>query len=192
MGFAIKVLPATFSKLTSAGVYLCSDAYSKPVTALFMFVTAMRGSTTFDTVEFDSVGSVVASSTKHPGLKSVGQCKATMERSEKAQAPSDTGLLGLTTKKLQGLSEGLPPGTVDPLSQRMFDDMQAAVVPPGCAVIKMGSLEFWIVIDEILRETQAAITQILQRFEGQEIDSDSEDAWEDDDGEVSGEDESVS
>jgi hypothetical protein len=189
---ATNILPAIFPKLTSSSVYLYTDAYSKPVTALFMFVTAMRGSTTFETVEFDSVGSVVASSTENPGLKFIGQCKATMERWGKAQAPSDTSLLGLTTKKLQGLSEGLSPGTVDTLSQRMYDDMQAAVVPPKCVAIETGSLEFWTVIDEILHLTQDAILQILQRPEGHDIDSDSEDAWEDYDGEISGEDESAS
>ncbi|GAB7323056.1 hypothetical protein MBLNU13_g05573t1 [Cladosporium sp. NU13] len=184
-----KILPAIFPKLTSATMYLYTDTYSKPITALLMFVTAMRRSTIFDTVEFDSVGSVVASSSDNPGLKFVGQCKATVDRWEKDQAPGDSGLLSLTTKNLQRDSEGLPPGTVAPLAQRMFDDMHVAVVPPGCAVIEMGSLEFWTVIDEILREAQAAISQIMRRFEGREIDAGSEEEWEDYDGEDSGEDE---
>jgi hypothetical protein len=192
VNIATKVLPAIFPKLTSTSVYLYTDAYSKPVTALFMFITATRGSTLFETVEFESVGSVLASSTEKPGLKFVGQCKATMERWEKDQAPANTGLLSLTTKSLQRASEGLPPGTVLPLAQKMFNDMQATVVPPGYAAIETGSLEFWTVIDEILRESQAAISQIMRRLQDQEMDSGSEDEWEDYDEEVSGEEESAS
>jgi len=192
VNIAMKVLPAIFPKLTSTSVYLYTDAYSKPVTALFMFITATRGSTLFDTVAFESVGSVVASSTTNPGLKFVFQRKATMERWEKDQAPANTGLLSLTTKSLQRASEGLPPGTVLPLAQKMFNDMQATVVPPGYVAIETGSLEFWTVIDEILRESQAAISQIMRRLQDQETDSGSEDEWEDYDGEVAGEDESAS
>jgi hypothetical protein len=74
----------------------------------------------------------------------------------------------------------------------MFDAMHATVVPPGCAAIETGSHEFWTAIDELLRETQADISQILYRFEGREIDSEPGYAEEEDDWESFDEDESAS
>lgn len=72
-----------------------------------------------------------------------------------------------TTKRLQRYSQEVPPGTVFPLAQSLFDAKRDTVVPPlpGYEVIESGSYEFWTVVDEILRDVQSQIAFLVQRFD---------------------------
>ena len=165
---ARKTLPAIFPKLTSASVYIYTDAFPKPVTILFMAADSMCGSSEFDTVQFEGVGSVVAYASDCPGLKFIVQSQNTVVHWEiDEEPPRSISLLDLTTKRMQRYSQEMPPGTVFRLAQSMFDDKRDTVVPPvpSYAVIDSGSLEFWTVVNKILRDVQSQIAFIMQRFD---------------------------
>jgi hypothetical protein len=178
-----------FPKLNAGSVYVYTDAGLRPVVALFIAANALRLSGLFHTVQFERVGLVAAYPKDDPQLRLVVQCQSAIDDWDHGGIEASV-FSNLSVRNLHRNSEGMPPGTVDNMAQRLFDSGQARFLPPDYPVFEAGSHEFWTITSDLMREAalfareMARSTNFTEPAPQSESESEHEESEEDSDEDV--------
>jgi hypothetical protein len=149
-----------FPKLKTAVVHIYTDAHATPVSTLFAITASLRSSRGYATVRFNGVGSVVAlpiCPRNQPQFALVIQCRRTVDRWAKGKVDLRLGdKMGMSMRAVYETwrRTGNVPGTIDPVTHRLFNAKKNSLVPVGYPPIVAGSYEFWTIADESLRQMQ--------------------------------------